>query len=223
METPLFTYCSITIIFVTYFIISYLFKQLANHNIEKALFKKNGLLYLNLRHCIGVLLFGLLFLSYKPDFVKALFSIDFSNSIAVISGIIILVLTIILSKTSVKKVIANYQIISKVYSGNRMVYFVLRSAFLFAYEIFFRGILLFTLIDVSGLILGIVICTFLYVLIHAFDSKAEILGAIPFGIVLCLLSYYTQSILLPFIIHLSLSLVYEVSLFNFLTLKMKKS
>ena len=223
METPLFTYCSITIIFVTYFIISYLFKQLANHNIEKALFKKNGLLYLNLRHCIGVLLFGLLFLSYKPDFVKALFSIDFSNSIAVISGIIILVLTIILSKTSVKKVIANYQIISKVYSGNRMVYFVLRSAFLFVYEIFFRGILLFTLIDVSGLILGIVICTFLYVLIHAFDSKAEILGAIPFGIVLCLLSYYTQSILLPFIIHLSLSLVYEVSLFNFLTLKMKKS
>ena len=223
METPLFTYCSIIIIFVTYFIISYLFKQLANHNIEKALFKKNGLLYLNLRHCIGVLLFGLLFLSYKPDFVKALFSIDFSNSIAVISGIIILVLTIILSKTSVKKVIANYQIISKVYSGNRMVYFVLRSAFLFAYEIFFRGILLFTLIDVSGLILGIVICTFLYVLIHAFDSKAEILGAIPFGIVLCLLSYYTQSILLPFIIHLSLSLVYEVSLFNFLTLKMKKS
>ena len=223
METPLFTYCSITIIFVTYFIISYLFKQLANHNIEKALFKKNGLLFLNLRHCLGILLFGLLFLSYKPDFVKALISFNFSNSIAVIAGLIILVLTIILSKTSVNKVIANYHSVSNIYSGNGMVYFLLRSVFLFAYEIFFRGILLFTLIDVFGLILGIVICTLLYVLIHAFDSKAEILGAIPFGIVLCLLSYYTQSILLPFIIHIGLSLVYEVSLFNFLTLKMKKS
>ena len=222
METPLFTYCSITIIFVTYFIISYLFKQLGVHNIEKALFKKNGLLFLNLRHCLGILLFGLLFLSYKPDFVKALISFNFSNSIAVITGLIILVLTIILSKASVNKVIANYHSISNIYSGNGIVYFLLRSVFLFAYEIFFRGILLFTLIDVFGLILGIVICTLLYVLIHAFDSKAEILGAIPFGIVLCLLSYYTQSILLPFIIHIGLSLVYEVSLFNFLTLKTKK-
>ena len=222
METPLFTYCSITIIFVTYFIISYLFKQLGVHNIEKALFKKNGLLFLNLRHCLGILLFGLLFLSYKPDFVKALISFNFSNSIAVITGLIILVLTIILSKASVNKEIANYHSISNIYSGNGIVYFLLRSVFLFAYEIFFRGILLFTLIDVFGLILGIVICTLLYVLIHAFDSKAEILGAIPFGIVLCLLSYYTQSILLPFIIHIGLSLVYEVSLFNFLTLKTKK-
>lgn len=223
METPLFSYCIITITFVTYFIITYLFKQLANHNIEKALFKKNGLLYLNLRHCIGILLFGLLFFSYKPDFVRALISLKNFNIESIIVGLVILVLSIVLSKSSVNKLLINYQITSKVFSGNRTVYFILRSAFLFSYEIFFRGILLFALIEVFGLILGIVICTLLYVLIHAFDSKAEIIGAIPFGIVLCLLSYFTKSILLPFIIHLSLSLVYEVSLFNYLTFKTKKS
>jgi membrane protease YdiL (CAAX protease family) len=222
METTLFTYCILFIIFSTYFLISFLFKQLAIHNIEKALFVKNGLMFLNLKHSIGILLFGLVFWSYKPDFVKELISIDFSNSVAVISGLIILILTIILSKTSVKKVIANYQSVSKIYSGNRTVYFVLRTLFLLAYEIFFRGVLLFTLIDTFGLMPAVVMCTMLYVLIHAFDSKAEILGAIPFGIVLCLLSYFTQSILLPFIIHLSLSLVYEISLFNFLTFKIKK-
>jgi len=63
----------------------------------------------------------------------------------------------------------------------------------------------------------------LYVLIHIFDSKAEILGAIPFGIVLCLFSYFTNNIWAAFIIHSTLSGVYEVSMFNHLTLKTHKS
>ena len=109
METPLFTYYFIIIIFSAYFLLSFFFKQLGIQNIEKALFVNKGLLYLNIRHTIGILLFGLLFLSYKPNLVKGLLSFEFSNSYAVIAGLIILALTIILSKTSVNKVIANYQ------------------------------------------------------------------------------------------------------------------
>ena len=110
------------------------------------------------------------------------------------------------------------------YKGSQgWIYFIIRLVFLFSYEFFFRGILLFTLIGNFNLITAIIICTSLYVIIHTFDSRAEIIGAIPFGIILCLFSYYTNSIWAAFIIHITLSGIYEVSMFKHLTLKTNKS
>ena len=63
--------------------------------------------------------------------------------------------------------------------------------------------------------------TILYVLIHIFDSRKEIIGAIPFGIVLCLFAYYTNGVWYVFIVHMALSAVYEISLFYHLTIKNK--
>ncbi|MBT8259810.1 MAG: CPBP family intramembrane metalloprotease [Bacteroidia bacterium] len=215
METPFFSYCLIIIAFLLYLIVSYLYKILNVNNLEKALQKSNGLTFLNLRHSIGILLFGVSFLCLHIEYVELLTIFNhFSFNIVLIS-LILIILTVLISKSSVKKTILNINYNNRVYIGNGLLYFIVRSIFLLSYEFFFRGVLLFTLIDLFGLVLAIIINTLLYVLIHAFDSKAEIIGAIPFGIVLCLLSYYSESIVLPFIIHLSLSLVYEVSLFNF--------
>ncbi|WMI68426.1 CPBP family intramembrane glutamic endopeptidase [Mangrovimonas sp. YM274] len=102
-------------------------------------------------------------------------------------------------------------------------YFMFRGAFLLAYEFFFRGILFYESLETYNLTLSIIINTSLYVLIHAFDSQKEIFGAIPFGIVLCLFTYYTNSIWPAFIIHLALCLTYEISLFNIINFKTQKS
>ena len=78
-------------------------------------------------------------------------------------------------------------------------------------------ILFFSLLALMPMIWAVLTCTALYVLIHIFDSKPEIIGAVPFGIILCLLTFYTQSIWVPFIIHCALSCVYEISIYNCLT------
>ena len=97
----------------------------------------------------------------------------------------------------------------------------IRFAFLFCYEFFFRGVLLYKFLEFSSLSMAVFYSTMLYVLIHIFDSRKEIIGAIPFGVVLCLFAYFSRSIWYVFLIHLSLSAVYEFSMFYYLTLKNK--
>ncbi|PTM08204.1 MAG: hypothetical protein DA407_08620 [Bacteroidetes bacterium] len=223
MEVSIKTYYLIVIVFITYFIISYLFKLLNINNLEKALFKRNSLIYLNLRHLIGILIFGILFYLLIPEYQSLLTSIKYPNLFFLVLSSVIFIATVLLAWTSVGKSIERIKIKPAVYKRNGWLYFPIRIMFLLAYEYFFRGVLLFTLINSFGMVTAISLCTILYVLIHAFDTKAEIIGAIPFGIVLCLLSYYSKSIIIPFITHIGLSLVYEVNLFNYLTLKTEKS
>lgn len=223
MEASIRTYYLIGIVFIMYFILSYLFKLLNINSLEKALFNKNGITYLNLRHIIGILLFGVLFYLLVPDYRSLLISIKLPNLTFSAISVIILVATVLMAITSVNKSIKGIKIKSINFHQIDWLYFPIRVVFLLAYEYFFRGVLLFSLIYSLGLVAAISLCTFLYVLIHAFDTKEEIIGAIPFGIILCLLSYYSQSIIIPFIIHVALSLVYEVKLHNYLILKTEKS
>lgn len=222
METTIKTYYLLVIVFITYFIMSYLFKLLNINNLEKALFKSNSLIYLNLRHLIGILLFGILSYLLMPEYQNLLTTITYPNLFFLILSFIIFIATMLLAWISVNKSIKRIKIKSTVYKQNGWLYFPMRIMFLLAYEYFFRGVLLFTLINSFGMVEAISLCTVLYVLIHAFDTKSEIIGAIPFGIVLCLLSYYSKSIIIPFVLHVGLSLVYEVNLFNYLTLKIEK-
>ena len=222
METTIKTYYLLVIVFITYFIMSYLFKLLNINNLEKALFKRNSLIYLNLKHLIGILLFGILSYLLMPEYQNLLTTITYPNLFFLILSFIIFIATMLLAWISVNKSIKRIKIKSTVYKQNGWLYFPMRIMFLLAYEYFFRGVLLFTLINSFGMVEAISLCTVLYVLIHAFDTKSEIIGAIPFGIVLCLLSYYSKSIIIPFVLHVGLSLVYEVNLFNYLTLKIEK-
>ena len=56
-----------------------------------------------------------------------------------------------------------------------------------------------------------------------FNSKKEIIGCVPFGIILCLFSYYTNSIWPAFFIHATLSLAHELTVFNNTKVKTQKS
>lgn len=209
--------------FIIYFIISYAYKILKIQNVEEALLTSRGLLLINLKHILGILLFGLIFYLITPEyrFLINSFEIPNLNILLLLLGVVFI--SALLAFTLVKKNLKNKAEISQYSHNQGWIYFIIRIVFLISYEFFFRGVLLFFFIEINGLILAIIISTSLYVLIHIFDSKAEILGAIPFGIVLCLFSYFTNNIWAVFIIHGTLSGVYEVSMFNHLTLKTNKS
>ena len=223
MEHATQVYYLIAISFIVYFIISYAYKVLNLRNIEGALLTNKGLLLLNLKHILGILLFGVLFYLIFPEYKFLIHNLEVPKLNILLLILVIVFTSGFLSFTSVKKKLKDKIEKSQYNSNKGWVYFIIRLVFLFSYEFFFRGVLLFTLIDTNGLITAIIICTSLYVLIHIFDSKAEILGAIPFGIVLCLFSYFTNNIWAAFIIHITLSGIYEVSMFKHLTLKTNKS
>lgn len=73
--------------------------------------------------------------------------------------------------------------------------------YLFAYEFFFRGFLLFPCIDKLGLDWAIIINVFLYTVAHADQGRAMMIGAALFSIVLSLVSCYTGSFYAAFLIH----------------------
>ena len=92
------------------------------------------------------------------------------------------------------------------------LYFILRMVFLVLYEIFFRGILLLNIIDNIGVTHAVMLNLGLYTLIHAFSPRQEILGTMPFGFVLCLLTVQLHSVWPAVLIHVTLGMSHEITL-----------
>jgi len=177
---------------------------------------------MNLKHILGIVLFGIMFFLVYPDYRSLITTIEIPDLNILLFFSIIVIISAILSYFSAKKNLKNKTEISQYHMNDSWIYFTIRILFLLSYEFFFRGILFFSLLEVNDIIIAILVCTFLYVLIHAFDSRTEIIGAVPFGIILCLFSYFTNSIWPAFFIHITLSGVYEVSIFIQMTKKTLK-
>ncbi|WP_155960795.1 CPBP family intramembrane metalloprotease [Flavobacterium daejeonense] len=92
-------------------------------------------------------------------------------------------------------------------------YFISRALFLFAYELWLRGSLLFETANNFGISLAIFNNVFLYVLLHIFNSKKELLACIPFGISVCISNLAFQAVWPAIILHISFSLAYEINFY----------
>jgi membrane protease YdiL (CAAX protease family) len=92
-------------------------------------------------------------------------------------------------------------------------YFLIRIIYLVVYEFFFRGILLFNIVLVAGILISVSINIILYVIIHLFDDRSAIIGAVPFGVVMCWLSWETKSVWPAVLLHLVLALTSEIKIF----------
>ena len=90
-------------------------------------------------------------------------------------------------------------------------FILVRTLFLIVYEFFFRGVMLFVMIEDIGLLTAVIVNLILYVLIHWFD-KRERYGSVIMGIILCGVSIYCQSVWPAILIHLSLALSHELFL-----------
>jgi membrane protease YdiL (CAAX protease family) len=75
------------------------------------------------------------------------------------------------------------------------------AAYLLGYEILFRGLLLFPLVERIGLWPAIAVNIAMYSGTHIPKGPAETIGAIPLGTLFCLLSVQTGSIWCAFFIH----------------------
>ncbi|HET9825281.1 MAG TPA: CPBP family intramembrane glutamic endopeptidase, partial [Chitinophagaceae bacterium] len=88
-------------------------------------------------------------------------------------------------------------------------YAFLRAAFLVMYEWFFRGLLLMSFSAWLGVNWGVAINVILYVVLHAHKNKKEMLGCVPFGLVLCVFTIWWQSIWPAIIFHVQLAALNE--------------
>lgn len=79
------------------------------------------------------------------------------------------------------------------------------AAYLLAYEFAFRGFLFNTCLEVMDLPLAITINIALYVLAHVAKGWKEAVGAVPLGLVLCLLTYQTGTIWIAFLVHVAMA------------------
>jgi len=78
--------------------------------------------------------------------------------------------------------------------------------YLTAYEFLFRGFLFFSCYYSFGFTTAAIINIVLYSLAHIPKGIKETAGAIPFGLLLCWITWLTGSIWIPLIAHLSLAL-----------------
>ena len=77
--------------------------------------------------------------------------------------------------------------------------------YLFGYEFLFRGILLFPLLDTVGIWPAIAINVALYSATHIPKGLDETIGAIPLGLVLCLLTIASGTIWIAFLVHVAMA------------------
>jgi membrane protease YdiL (CAAX protease family) len=77
--------------------------------------------------------------------------------------------------------------------------------YLLAYEFAFRGLLFFACREVMDLPLAIAVNISLYVLVHIAKGWKEAVGAVPLGIVLCLLTEQTGTIWIAFLVHVAMA------------------
>ncbi|TNF37737.1 MAG: CPBP family intramembrane metalloprotease [Bacteroidetes bacterium] len=83
-----------------------------------------------------------------------------------------------------------------------LVEIVTWALYLFGYEVLFRGVLLFGLAKPLGPVAATAVNVILYSAAHIPKGKGETLGAIPFGMVLCVLTLVSGTIWIAFIAHL---------------------
>jgi membrane protease YdiL (CAAX protease family) len=78
--------------------------------------------------------------------------------------------------------------------------------YLAGYEFLFRGILLFPLADHLGIWTATAINASLYSAVHIPKGFRQAAGAIPLGVVFCLLTYVTGTLWIAFFVHLTMAL-----------------
>jgi hypothetical protein len=95
------------------------------------------------------------------------------------------------------------------HTGNIILNSITWLVYLFSYEWLLRGPLLAELVSLSGIWIGVGINVIVYSLVHAVKGRKEMIASIPVGIILCLLSLYTNSFLIAFVFHGAFALAYE--------------
>ena len=138
-------------------------------------------------------------LTFKPEY--ALFTLLW------IVGLSAVVIPLAYISAKKPKNLENYpQIRAKVWTRKTYYLNLLGWAlYLFGYEFLFRGVLLIPLVEPLGVWTAIAINIALYSATHIPKGLDETIGAIPLGLLLCILTLQSETIWIAFIVHVAMA------------------
>lgn len=208
---PVNQFIVLAICYCLLFLLCLVVWKMKSENLVSEKVMNGNWLLLHLRHAGGVIIMAVLPALFLPVAMEDLLTWQEPiNIIQVMTLSITALLLVILvvrnrgslpaEKTGIYKY-AFYQVIT---------HLALRSSFLVCYEWFFRGCILFSCIENFGVLAAIIINLVLYILIHSFHDKKEMLGSIPFGLILCVFAIWYQSAWPAILLHLLLSFSHEL-------------
>jgi len=162
----------------------------------------------------GILLFGILPLVFNHPGSFAFFNaIEVDRPAIWIIAFLVILSLVVTPKILVKKLRTLTDSASVIHSPGfsfYIVYFIIRILFIIAYECWFRGFLLTDSIVSIGLIWAVAINISLYAILHIVNGKDEFIAAFPYGILLCAITIWQGAVWPAMLIHLALTLPYEL-------------
>ena len=189
--------------------------------IKTAFFKQNTADQGSIKHIFFTKVFGFismgvvpvsLCLFFIPEVSLAQYGLTFIPETALFTfiwtvGLSILVIPLAYFSAKKPKNLQNYpQIRAKLWTRKTLFINLLGWAlYLFGYEFLFRGVLFIPLVEPLGAWPAIVINIALYSATHIPKGLDETLGAIPLGLVLCLLTLASGTIWIAFFVHLAMA------------------
>jgi membrane protease YdiL (CAAX protease family) len=143
------------------------------------------------------------FLDYGLGFIRstALYTIAWTLGLSAV------VMTLAYISAKKPKNLVNYPMIrARIWTRHTVLINAIGWAmYLFGYEFLFRGILLFPLVDQLGVWPAIAVNIALYSATHIPKGLDETIGAMPLGLVLCLLTLESGTIWIAFLVHLAMA------------------
>lgn len=167
-------------------------------------------------HVMGIFLFGIIpEFTQHPVPTKFFQPVDLSLLSTWVSILLIISTVFVSLRIADKKFSGftpNWDYTSAPKKSYLFLYFVLRIAFIFFYETWFRGYLLNDSVAWLGVFWAVAINVILYSILHIVNGREEALGTIPFGMLLCILTIWQGALWPAIFIHLALSIPYEFSI-----------
>lgn len=170
-----------------------------------------------LLHAVGVLLLGLVpGMTVDPAYyIYGLGTLKAPFGKVVLITFLLSIPAAILAVREAKKMspAANHTIFNAPYL--LYLYFPLRTLYITAYEFFFRGVLLFSCLQILNVFWAIFLNTVFYFIAHLMGDKKEKLGTVLMGPLLCMACLSASSFWPAVTIHLTLTLFYEINFIRF--------
>ena len=174
-------------------------------------------------HAAGILLFGVLpfWLAHAavPLFFNTADLLRPSTLVSLLVVVLILWLSPRLAEKAYTGKLSSFTQKPVFITSYLRIYFLLRILFIVAYEVWFRGFLLTASIAAVGAPLAVCLNILLYTLLHVVNGKKEMIGCVPFGLVLCCLCLWQGAVWPAIAIHLALTVPYEAVLLKKQTTK----
>ncbi|HSH20253.1 MAG TPA: CPBP family intramembrane glutamic endopeptidase [Draconibacterium sp.] len=194
-----------------YFVTSGLPEKYSNSIIVPA--QKEIVLFL-IKKISGFIILGLIpgllyYFLLNQDFAKFGLSINhFNKNFLIILSLILVITTILFFNQKANR---NNNSLQINLSEWNIALFSINSFgwifYLIGYEFLFRGILLFECYNSFGFWPAIAINVAIYSAIHMVNGKDQAIGSLIFGVIACYLTLSQGSILIPLIMHISLSIM----------------